>query len=864
MNIKVDFDNIVVKEDKNDFNVKVLMLKGEKGDQGDGENNVIEKVQVNGTDLPVTNKTVNVPVPTVDSTLNSSSINPVQNSAIYNALNNKVNNSELNNYYETSEIDNLLNNKVNNSTLGDYYTKQQINNQFETITSHNADISTLSSQISSLASGSPLIASSMVDMTDTSRIYVLTTDGHWYWYNGTTWIDGGVYQSTSLDLDKTLTIEGKAPDSKVVGQRISERRLDLAYFTGYETVDNPLTYVGNSQVYVSGVTPTENSVTFTVASGQTVKGVNSTPFNPFKANTQYTLKFHISLSDNTNPIAIYYNGGSGTISKTITGEADITSTFTRGASDGPLVFFIDNDTENSITASVTKIMIFKGNVGDIETLKDIKEDIDEKEIIKGIDLSTTSSGTYTSNVYIEAGKTYKIDVKSLSYYCNMFSSTDISVARVSINAKGIYYFTPISSGYLSTYAFNNQGFSIDFTVTLLTDKNTLYVSTSGNDINNGQSMDTALATIQKAIDLGARNIIVARGKYYNQSINLTGIGEELSIKAYGGNTFSDTIPDRPLVEIINGTSLNNLTTDETYTTLLSQNFEGNSDWNKVFITHELTPIGNPGYRSYHNAGLWQISGTDTYSNDKRVVPVLTIDECVNTAGTFFWNGTKVYVHPFNTTYTSFIAQNPINYGVRLENLNKVTLQDISIKFNKQCNFYMKNCMDIKIQNCISQYTEVENGFQLRNSNGIVDNCQAYNSRDDGFGSQDYGVISYLNCIGNYNDDDGISQHFGERAYITGGEYAYNGKGGVASPTYGAYVNVYNVYTHHNDCGIYATNESETSDYATRTCFVNNCLITNNRIGIRITGTTHLIGWNNIVKDNTTNIYGSGYIDNDIN
>ena len=46
MNIKVDFDNIVVKEDKNDFNVKVLMLKGEKGDKGDGEPNVIEKVQV--------------------------------------------------------------------------------------------------------------------------------------------------------------------------------------------------------------------------------------------------------------------------------------------------------------------------------------------------------------------------------------------------------------------------------------------------------------------------------------------------------------------------------------------------------------------------------------------------------------------------------------------------------------------------------------------------------------------------------------------------------------------------------------------------------------------------------------------------
>lgn len=117
MNIKVDFDNIVVKEDKNDFNVKVLMLKGEKGDKGDGEQNVIDKIQVNGSDLPVTNKTVNVPVPTIDTTLSSSSTNPVENRVIYNALSNKVDNSDLNNYYEISEVDGLLNNKADNSIV---------------------------------------------------------------------------------------------------------------------------------------------------------------------------------------------------------------------------------------------------------------------------------------------------------------------------------------------------------------------------------------------------------------------------------------------------------------------------------------------------------------------------------------------------------------------------------------------------------------------------------------------------------------------------------------------------------------------------------------------------------------------------
>lgn len=137
MNIKVDFDNIVVKEDKNDFNVKVLMLKGEKGDQGDGEPNVIEKVQVNGTDLPVTNKTVNVPVPTVDSALSPSSTNPVQNKVIYNALSNKVDNSALNNYYEISEVDALLNGKIDTSYISKINKKPYYFNSVAEMKSYN-------------------------------------------------------------------------------------------------------------------------------------------------------------------------------------------------------------------------------------------------------------------------------------------------------------------------------------------------------------------------------------------------------------------------------------------------------------------------------------------------------------------------------------------------------------------------------------------------------------------------------------------------------------------------------------------------------------------------------------------------------
>lgn len=57
----------------------------------------------------------------------------------------------------------------------------------------------VSDQLSTLVSATPLLAETAADMTDTTRIYVLATDGHWYWYDGADWQDGGVYQATELE-----------------------------------------------------------------------------------------------------------------------------------------------------------------------------------------------------------------------------------------------------------------------------------------------------------------------------------------------------------------------------------------------------------------------------------------------------------------------------------------------------------------------------------------------------------------------------------------------------------------------------------------------------------------------------------------
>ena len=63
----------------------------------------------------------------------------------------------------------------------------------------------LQSQISGLASGAPLVASSTAEMTDTTKIYVNTTDGNWYYWDGDSWEVGGVYQA-SVDPDDIATL----------------------------------------------------------------------------------------------------------------------------------------------------------------------------------------------------------------------------------------------------------------------------------------------------------------------------------------------------------------------------------------------------------------------------------------------------------------------------------------------------------------------------------------------------------------------------------------------------------------------------------------------------------------------------------
>lgn len=85
----------------------------------------------------------------------------------------------------------------------------------------NENIVNLQGQINSLASGSPLVANSISGMTNTSKIYVNTTDGKWYYYNGTNWSAGGIYQSSVNDNNFSFVSQNSL-ENKVISYNLSK------------------------------------------------------------------------------------------------------------------------------------------------------------------------------------------------------------------------------------------------------------------------------------------------------------------------------------------------------------------------------------------------------------------------------------------------------------------------------------------------------------------------------------------------------------------------------------------------------------------------------------------------------------------
>ena len=88
---------------------------------------------------------------------------------------------------------------LNETTAENTKNINKTTNDFNTFKSEtNTTLNNINNKVNSVTSGTPIPVNSIGEMSDTSKIYVLTTDGKWYYYNESNWVAGGVYQATGL------------------------------------------------------------------------------------------------------------------------------------------------------------------------------------------------------------------------------------------------------------------------------------------------------------------------------------------------------------------------------------------------------------------------------------------------------------------------------------------------------------------------------------------------------------------------------------------------------------------------------------------------------------------------------------------
>ena len=159
------------------------------------------------------------------------------------------------------------------------------------ITNRQNQDNNLQNQINALASGSPLVANSISEMTNTSRIYVNTADGNWYYYNGSTFVSGGVYQSAEFAAN---SIQSK-----------SIKSLDYSKVEKVETIN--IGDFGTPQGY-NGTTVnnyTDNSVSFSGSGNHGIfllnfKDVDKTKTYIITGDITSNFTCYVALFENTN------------------------------------------------------------------------------------------------------------------------------------------------------------------------------------------------------------------------------------------------------------------------------------------------------------------------------------------------------------------------------------------------------------------------------------------------------------------------------------------------------------------------------------------------------------------------------------
>lgn len=380
---------------------------------------------------------------------------------------------------------------------------------------------------------------------------------------------------------------------------------------------------------------------------------------------------------------------------------------------------------------------------------------------------------------------------------------------------------------------------------LIVAEKTVYVAPNGNDNNSGEQ-SSPLATVNKALEIGASAVVLMGGQY-RQTIDLSKcVHSHLSVYPL--------VPDKAVQFIAPDcvlSSAETLVSGKVYsasiTPVLTSSdywiFQDGIDDESTFIPSNERHAMQKGYRcrctdtaitvceaTTKAAAITEIQGADDYryfydASEKKIYfsrPSVVNAEhpiCFGTGVKFFQNGSRkqrLSVSGVEVKYMEF----------NITNLTDAKITDCKVTNTKGYgNFVYDKSMNVTLLRC--EAGRCYSGFNGDGINGHSTNT------GDAFAKQTTATI--IDCWVHDVRDDGFSDHERSESTIYGGLYEYNGKAGI-SPSYGSHCCCYNVYSRKNYGGFRISGKVEAAEGGVGSQLVcYGCIAESNRRGGTYTG-----------------------------
>ena len=355
-----------------------------------------------------------------------------------------------------------------------------------------------------------------------------------------------------------------------------------------------------------------------------------------------------------------------------------------------------------------------------------------------------------------------------------------------------------------------------------TAKTVYYVSTSGNDNNNG-TQSSPLATVNKALELGADVIYLEGGRYFQQ-IDLSKTNKsKVKISNISANTrviFTDA--DRKLATSATQTSGYtriyqfpcNITFDDNNKWIFQENV---ADISTLIDDNDRLPSQRGyKYRCYHTKivkcqsttlsdALNEIENAEENEYKWYLDNGILYCSCRNEIGSdtpiSYSLGKTLFLHPNKKTSVELVGISCQFIGINITDMISPQVIDCQV-----FNYYgaggieYTRSMDVNIVRC-----ETAHIF----SGSVGDGINAHGQI--GGTPVDHNVTATItDCWSHDNNDDGFSDHECCESVIIGGLYEHNGKAGI-TPSYGSHCTCRNVISRNNYNGFYYVGEASQAE-----------------------------------------------------